>query len=221
MPCTYKPTRSSAPTHHACVSAYTHQYLNTKPHTPTHTYTQILHTHTQVGVIGLGGLGHIAVKFLVNFGVNVTVFDPSPEKEAQAKTELGVTKFVNSSDQSKLAFMWNSLDFIIDTMPKEASKPIDPYISVLKVGGVYVMVGSSAEYLNAHTLLLLVKNKTIAGSFLGGIQETQETLDLCARKNITCMVEKMPLDQVNVAWERMCKADVRYRFVLDVGSYTG
>ena len=115
--------------------------------------------------------------------------------------------------------MHSLLSWLSNTLVNAAKKPMDPYVALLKVDGTIVIVGASPEPMDINSFGLLFQRKRVAGSLIGGIAETQEMLDYCGKKNITCMIEKVSMDQVNVAWDRVCKADVRYRFVLDVESY--
>ncbi len=151
----------------------------------------------RVGVLGLGGLGHMAVKFASAFGAKVTVLSGSPNKQRDAK-RMGAT------------------DFVIDTV--SARHDLDFYLSLLRTNGVMICVGlpSGEEQLSPFNLVL--GRRSIAGSLIGGLPETQEMLDYCSRHKITADVEVIPIQQVNHAYDRMVKSDVRYRFVIDLAS---
>ncbi|CEM36796.1 unnamed protein product [Vitrella brassicaformis CCMP3155] len=168
---------------------------------------------TKVGVVGLGGLGHMAVKFGVAFGCEVTVISSSASKEKEAIEVLGAHKFLCSKDPEAMKAASESLDFIVDTA--SVKKDMAPYFGLLKIDGTLVVVGIAPEPLEIHAFSLIPRRKKIAGSLIGGIKETQEMLDFCGDKNIACTIEKIPMDYVNTAFERMTKSDVKYRFVID------
>lgn len=169
----------------------------------------------QVAVVGLGGLGHMAVKFAVSFGAEVTVLSSSASKEADAK-KLGAHHFVNTRDKAASKKVRRSFDFILDTV--SAQHDLNFYLDLLKTNGTMVMVGipPNAEPLEAFSLI--GKRKTLAGSMIGGIRETQEMLDYCAENRIVSDIELIPIQQIEQAYERMVKGDVRYRFVIDMKS---
>ncbi|PON93038.1 Alcohol dehydrogenase superfamily, zinc-type [Trema orientale] len=166
-----------------------------------------------LGVIGLGGLGHMAVKFGKAFGLNVTVFSTSISKRKEALTLLGADKFVLSSDQQQMKALAKSYDFIIDTA--SGDHPFDPYMSLLKTAGALVLVGFPSEVKMSPANLVLGA-RTISGSTVGGTRETQEMLDFCAEKGIHPNIEVIPIQYANEALERLIKRDVKYRFVIDI-----
>ncbi|KAL5551198.1 hypothetical protein UlMin_001374 [Ulmus minor] len=166
-----------------------------------------------LGVIGLGGLGHMAVKFGKAFGLNVTVFSTSSSKKEEALTLLGADNFVISSDQEQMKALANSLDFIIDTASGDHA--FDPYMSLLKTYGVLVLVGFPSE-IKLSPANLIIGLKTISGSAVGGTKQTQEMLDYCAAHNIHPNIEVIPIQYVNEALERLVNRDVKYRFVIDI-----
>lgn len=170
---------------------------------------------SRVGVIGLGGLGHMAVKLAVGLGADVTVLSRTGDKEADALA-LGADRLLVSSDSEAMAKAANGFDLIIDTVPVKHS--LDPYLPLLDVDGTLVIVGQVGPMAETNTVPLLLGRRRVAGSPIGGIRETQELLDFCARKNILPDCEMIRMDQINEAFERMEKADVRYRFVIDMAS---
>jgi len=169
-----------------------------------------------VGVVGLGGLGHMAVKFAKAFGANVTVISTSPNKEKEAIEHLGADSFLISRDQEKMQAAVGTLDGIIDTV--SANHPIAPLIGLLKSHGKLVMVGAPEKPLELPVFPLLGGRKLIAGSAIGGLKETQEMIDFSAKHDIKPEIEVIPVDYVNTAMERLLKADVKYRFVIDIGN---
>ncbi|XP_058081257.1 probable mannitol dehydrogenase isoform X1 [Magnolia sinica] len=169
-----------------------------------------------LGVVGLGGLGHVAVKFAKAFGLKVTVISTSPNKEKEAIERLGADSFLVSRDPAQMQAAMGTMDGIIDTVP--AVHPIVPLISLLKTSGKMVMVGVPDMPLELPIFPLLLGRKAVAGSVIGGIKETQEMIDFAAKHNITADIEVIQMDYVNTAMERLAKADVRYRFVIDVGN---
>ncbi|XP_071735392.1 mannitol dehydrogenase-like [Rutidosis leptorrhynchoides] len=168
----------------------------------------------KVGVVGLGGLGHVAVKMAKAFGAEVTVFSTSMSKKEEALEVLKADHFINSKDEQQMqAAMW-SLDGIIDTV--SSNHPIAPLIAALKPHGKLIIHGVPEKPLEIPAFSLLTGNKVVAGSMIGGLKETQEMLDFAAEHGITANIELIPIDYVNTAMERLAKADVRYRFVIDV-----
>jgi cinnamyl-alcohol dehydrogenase len=168
----------------------------------------------KVGVIALGGVGHMAVKIAKALGHHVTVFSTSTSKKEEALGVLGADDFLVSTDEAAMKAEADSFDFIIDTAP--ANIPLDPYIILLKQKGVFVIVGSASELkFNPH---LLFRRKVITGSAAGGMEEMQEMLNFCAEKGVEAMVEVVSMEKVNEVFERLLKNDVRYRFVVDVGN---
>jgi uncharacterized zinc-type alcohol dehydrogenase-like protein len=170
---------------------------------------------SRVGVIGLGGLGHMAVKLAVGLGADVTVMSRTKDKEADA-LELGADRLLVSSDADAMASSANGFDLIIDTVPVKHA--LDPYIPLLDVDGTLVIVGQIGPMDEMNTVPMLLGRRRIAGSPIGGIRETQEMLDFCAEKNILPDCEMIGIEQINEAYERMERADVRYRFVIDMAS---
>ena len=167
----------------------------------------------RLGVIGLGGLGHMAVKFGVSFGAEVTVLSTSPKKQEDAK-RLGAHHFCASSDESALEKINNSFDLIIDTV--SAPHDISRMANLLRRDGTMVMVGVSPEPLQLQLFSIIGKRRRIAGSLIGGIKETQEMLDYCGKHSITSDIELIAIKDINQAYERVIKSDVRYRFVIDL-----
>ena len=169
----------------------------------------------RAGVVGLGGLGHMAVKLAVSMGAEVTVFSTSPAKEQDAR-RLGAHNFVVTKDPQNLEPLANTFDFILDAV----SAPHDPnvYLNLLRRDGVMVLVGAPEKPLEVNAFSLIMNRRKLAGSLIGGIRETQEMLDYCAQHNITSDVEVIPIQQIEAAYERTVKGDVRYRFVIDMKS---
>lgn len=167
----------------------------------------------KVGVVGLGGLGHMAVKLAKAMGAEVTVFSTSPGKEADARG-LGAHNFVVSRDPEAMAPLAGTFNLILDTV--SADHDINPYINCLGVGGAMVVVGMPKAPATLHQASLIMGNKVLAGSLIGGIPETQEMLDFCAKHSITSDVEVISPDRIEEAYDRTVKSDVRYRFVIDM-----
>ncbi|CAK9153797.1 unnamed protein product [Ilex paraguariensis] len=166
-----------------------------------------------LGVIGLGGLGHLAVKFGKAFGLNVIVFSTSMSKKEEALNLLGADKFVVSSDEQQMKALANSLDFIIDTA--SGDHPFDPYMALLKTAGTLVLVGAPSE-VKLSPISLIRGMKSISGSGSGGLKEEQEMLDFCAAHKIYPEIELISIQYINEALERLVKRDVKYRFVIDI-----
>ncbi|XP_016201083.1 probable mannitol dehydrogenase [Arachis ipaensis] len=169
-----------------------------------------------VGVVGLGGLGHMAVKFAKAFGAKVTVISTSPNKKQEAMQHLGADSFLISRDQDQMQAAKETLDGIIDTV--SAVHSLVPLIGLLKSHGKLVMVGAPEKPLELPIIPLLMGRKLIAGSGIGGLKETQEMIDFAAEHNVKPDIELIPIDYVNEAMERLIKADVKYRFVIDIGN---
>jgi uncharacterized zinc-type alcohol dehydrogenase-like protein len=169
----------------------------------------------KVGVVGLGGLGHMAVKLAVSKGAEVTVLSTSPSKEKDAKA-LGAQHFIVTKDPAQMQAAAGSLDFIINTIA--AKHDYNEYLQLLKLDGTMVLVGIPDEPLPVSAFGLVMKRRRLAGSLIGGIKETQEMLDYCAEHGITSDVEVINMDYINEAYERMIKGDVHYRFVIDMAS---
>ncbi|WP_276485501.1 NAD(P)-dependent alcohol dehydrogenase [Paraflavitalea pollutisoli] len=183
------------------------------------TYSPLRHWKVGKGhklaVVGLGGLGHMAVKFGVAFGAEVTVLSTSASKEAAAK-ELGAHHFVVTTDKEQVKAVRNKFDFILDTV--SAVHDIDMYQSMLRVNGVQIGVGVPPAKLEVAPFSLIGGRRSLAGSGIGGIQETQEMLDFCAEHNIVSDIELIDIKDITAAYERMLKGDVRYRFVIDIAT---
>ena len=170
---------------------------------------------SRVGVVGLGGLGHMAVKLAVGMGAKVTVVSRTRDKEADALA-LGADALLPSSDAAAMAAAANAFDLVIDTVP--VKHDINPYLPLLDIDATLVLVGQVGPLAEPDTVPLLLGRRRIAGSPIGGIRQTQELLDFCARKGILPDCEMIRMDQVNEAYGRMERADVRYRFVIDMAS---
>ena len=181
------------------------------------TYSPLRHFEVgpgqRVGVVGLGGLGHMAVKLAASMGAEVTVFSTSKTKEQDAR-RLGAHNFVVSLAPKNLDALANRFDFILDAV--SAPHDVNAYLNLLRRDGVMAMVGIPAKPLQVQAFSLILKRRKLTGSGVGGIRETQEMLDYCAKKNITSDVEVIPIQQIEAAWERTIKGDVRYRFVIDM-----
>eukprot|EP00268_Persea_americana_P015375 TRINITY_DN17074_c0_g1_i10.p1 TRINITY_DN17074_c0_g1~~TRINITY_DN17074_c0_g1_i10.p1 ORF type:complete len:331 (+),score=58.90 TRINITY_DN17074_c0_g1_i10:1553-2545(+) len=169
-----------------------------------------------LGIVGLGGLGHMAVKFAKAFGVKVTVISTSPSKEKEAVDRLGADSFLVSRDPKQMEAAKGTMDGIIDTV--SAVHPLLPLIDLLKSHGKLIMVGAPEKPLELPVFPLIMGRKTVAGSAFGGMKETQEMIDFAAKHNITADIEIIPMDYISTAMERLVKADVRYRFVIDIGN---
>lgn len=169
----------------------------------------------KVAVLGLGGLGHMAVKFAVSFGAEVTMLSGSASKKADAE-KLGAHHFVLTSTPDVMRTLAGSFDFIIDTV--SAPHDINGYIGLLRVDGTMILLGVPPTPAQIASFSLIAKRRTLAGSLIGGIKETQEMLDYCAEHQIMSDIELIPIQQINEAYERMLRADVKYRFVIDMKS---
>lgn len=169
-----------------------------------------------LGVAGLGGLGHVAVKFGKAFGLKVTVISRSSEKADEAINKLGADAFIVSSDPAQLKAAHGTMDFIIDTIA--AVHSLAPLLGLLKMNGKLITVGLPNKPLELPVFPLVLGRKLVGGSDIGGIKETQEMLDFCGKHGITSDIELIRMDEINTAMERLAKSDVRYRFVIDVGN---
>nr|WCC58503.1 cinnamyl alcohol dehydrogenase-like protein [Arnebia euchroma] len=169
-----------------------------------------------IGVVGLGGLGHVGVKFAKALGAKVTVISTSPKKEKEALEHLGADSFLISNDPNQLQAAIGTLDGILDTV--SAAHPILPLVGMLKTNGKLIQLGAPDKPLEIPVFPLILGRKMIAGSGIGGLKETQEMLDFAAKHNITPDIEVISMDYVNTAMERLAKNDVKYRFVIDVGN---
>ncbi|MES2624663.1 MAG: NAD(P)-dependent alcohol dehydrogenase [Pseudomonadota bacterium] len=173
-------------------------------------------TNSKVAVVGLGGLGHMALKLASALGADVTLFTRSPDKEQDAR-KLGADRIVLSTDNAQMEAVKGTFDLIIDTVPY--AHDVNPYIPTLNISGTLVMVG----YLGPldpvlNTVPMILGRKSVAGSLIGGIKETQEMLDFCGKHGIVSDIEVIKIQEINEAYERMLKSDVKYRFVIDMAS---
>ncbi len=168
----------------------------------------------RVGVVGLGGLGHMAVKLAASMGAKVTVLSTSEKKEADAR-RLGATDFVVTKGAA-LERLAGRLDLIIDTV--SASHDYNAYLGLLRPRGAMVLVGAPSGAASIHPFSLILGARRLAGSMIGGIAETQEMLDHCAKHGIVSDIEIIPIQKINEAYERVLRSDVRYRFVIDLAS---
>lgn len=171
---------------------------------------------SKVAVVGLGGLGHMAIKLAKGLGAEVTLFSRTPDKEKDA-FELGADAVIISTDENHMQSVSGKFDLIIDTVPYVHD--VNPYVATLNISGTLVLVG----YLGGlepilNTVPMILGRKSIAGSLIGGIAETQEMLDFCSEHNIVSEIEIIKMQDINEAYERMLKSDVRYRFVIDMAS---
>jgi uncharacterized zinc-type alcohol dehydrogenase-like protein len=169
----------------------------------------------KLAVLGLGGLGHMAVKFGVALGAEVTVLSTSPRKEKDAK-KLGAHHFVVTTDAEQVELVRSSFDFILDTV--SAAHDFDLYLSLLKTGGTHICVGVPPEGIHFSAFALLAGRKSVVGSICGDIAETQEMLNFCAENNIVADIEMIDIKDIHAAFARMEKGDVRYRFVIDIAT---
>jgi uncharacterized zinc-type alcohol dehydrogenase-like protein len=169
----------------------------------------------RVGVVGLGGLGHMAVKLAVAMGADVTVLSRSRSKEADARA-LGAHRLLDSSDAEAMASAASSFDLIVDTVP--VKHDLNPYLPLLDVDGTLVIVGQVGPLDEPSSVPLILGRRRIAGSLIGGIPETQELLDFCAEHGVLPDCEMIRIDEINEAFARMERSDVRYRFVIDMAS---
>ena len=169
----------------------------------------------KVGVVGLGGLGHMAVKFAHALGAQVVVFTTSPNKKEDAQ-RLGADEVVISRNADEMQKHADSFDFILDAV--SAEHDINAYINLLGRDGNLTLVGAPAKPLAVSAFGLIIRRRSFSGSNIGGIAETQEMLDFCGQHNITADVEVIPIQKVNEAYERMLKSDVKYRFSIDMAS---
>jgi cinnamyl-alcohol dehydrogenase len=166
------------------------------------------------GILGLGGVGHMGVKVAKSMGHHVTVISSSGKKRAEAMDDLGADAYLISSDAGAMAAAADTLDYIIDTVP--AKHPLEPYLALLKMDGKLVLMGVIAEPLSFVSPMVMLGRKTITGSFIGSMEETEEVLRFCVEKGLTSLFVVVKLDYPNPARERLERNDVRYRFVVDV-----
>ena len=169
----------------------------------------------KVGIVGLGGLGHMGVKFASSFGAETWVITTSPGKSEDAQ-RLGAVGVVVSKVEADMGKHAGSFDFLLSTI--SAPYDLNAYLGLLKTDGTLVTVGAPERPLDLHLFSLIIGRKSLAGSLIGGIEETQEMLDYCGEHGIVSDVEIIPIQQVNQAYERMLKSDVRYRFSIDIAS---
>ncbi|WP_143306478.1 NAD(P)-dependent alcohol dehydrogenase [Chitinophaga vietnamensis] len=169
----------------------------------------------KIGIAGLGGLGHMAVKFAKALGAEVTVLSTSTAKEQDAE-KLGADHFVWLSDLEAIKTLYGHFDFIIDTI--SAPHDYNIYVNLLKVNGSLILVGLPGTPLQLDVSGLIFKRRSISGSLIGSIHETQEMLEFCAEKNIVADIEIIPVSRINEAYERMIKGDIKYRFVIDMAT---
>ncbi len=183
------------------------------------TYSPLKHWNVKKGdklaVVGLGGLGHMAVKIAASMGAEVTVLSRSKSKEKDAQ-ELGAHHFKITTEKDTMKALTNSFDYIIDTV--SAEHDYNEYLALLRTNGVMVLLGVPPKPSDVHAFHLIGGRRSLVGSLVGGIKETQEMLDYCAAHNITSDVEMIGIDQINEAYERTLAGDVHYRFVIDMAS---
>jgi uncharacterized zinc-type alcohol dehydrogenase-like protein len=169
----------------------------------------------KVGIVGLGGLGHMGVKFAHAFGAHVVLFTTSPNKSADA-VRLGADEVVISKNDAEMQKHAGSFDFILDAV--SADHDLNAYLQLLKVDGTMTLIGAPSKPAPVQAFNLLMRRRSLAGSGIGGIRETQEMLDFCAEHGITADVERINIQQIDKAYERLLKSDVKYRFVIDMAS---
>jgi uncharacterized zinc-type alcohol dehydrogenase-like protein len=183
------------------------------------TYSPLRHWKVKkgqkVGIVGLGGLGHMGVKFAKAFGANVILFTTSPNKTADA-IRLGADDVVISKNAAEMTKHAGSFDFILDAV--SAEHDLNSYLQLLKLDGVMTLVGAPEKPSPVSAFNLIMGRRSLAGSAIGGIRETQEMLDFCAEKGISADIELIPIQKINEAYERLLKGDVKYRFVIDMAS---
>lgn len=183
-------------------------------------YSPLRHWNVQAGsrvaVVGLGGLGHMALKLARAMGAEVTLITRSPGKEDDARA-LGAHRVVVSTDADQMAAVKGSFDLIVDTVPYRHD--INPYVTTLAPAGTLVMIGHFGTIEPAlNSTPLLMKRRAVAGSFIGGIRETQEMLEFCSENGVACDIEMIDIQQIDAAFDRMLVSDVKYRFVIDMAS---
>jgi alcohol dehydrogenase (NADP+) len=183
------------------------------------TYSPLCHWKAgkgqKVGIVGLGGLGHMGVKFAKAFGAHVVLFTTSPNKRDDAR-RLGADEVVLSKNAAEMQKHAGSFHFILDAV--SADHDVPAYLNLLKLDGTLVMVGAPEKPMSVPVFNLIMGRRSLAGSGIGGIRETQEMLDFCADHGITSDVEVVPIQQVDTAYDRLLKGDVKYRFVIDMAS---
>jgi len=169
----------------------------------------------KVGIVGLGGLGHMGVKLANAMGAHVVLFTTSPNKKEDAQ-RLGAHEVVVSKNQNEMDRHLASFDFILDTV--SAPHNLNAYLTLIKRDGTLTLVGAPPQPPSIEVFNLIFKRRQLAGSLIGGIPETQEMLDFCAKHKLTADVEVIPIQKINEAYERMLRSDVKYRFVIDMAS---
>lgn len=169
----------------------------------------------KVGILGLGGLGHMGVKFARAFGAHVCVFTRSASKVNDAK-KLGAHDVIVSTDEKQMGKHAGSFDLILDTVA--ADHDINAYLNLIKRQGNLVLVGAPENPLSVAAFAIIFQRRNLAGSLIGGLKETQEMLDFCGKHNIVCDIELIKMSQINEAYERVLKSDVKYRFVIDMST---
>ena len=183
------------------------------------TYSPLRHWQVgkgqKVGVVGLGGLGHMGVKLASAMGADVVLFTTSPGKTKDA-IRLGAKDVIISKNEDEMKKHAGSFDFILDCVA--AKHDINAYLQMLKLDGSLVLVGAPPEPLEVVAFNLIFPRKSLSGSLIGGVKETQEMLDFCAEHDIVCDIEMIPIQKINEAYERVIKSDVKYRFVIDMKS---
>ena len=183
------------------------------------TYSPLRHWNVgkgrKVGIVGLGGLGHMGLKFAKAFGAHVALFTTSPHKAADA-VRLGADEVIVSTDSAAMQKHAGSFDFILDAV--SADHDLNAYLQLLRLNGTMTLVGAPSKPLAVASFGLIIKRRQLAGSAIGGIRETQEMLDFCGEKGITADIELIRIQQINEAYERLLKSDVKYRFVVDMAS---
>ncbi len=187
------------------------------------TYSPLRHVGVKpgdkVGVVGMGGLGHMGIKFAKAMGAEVTLFTRTPAKVEEGKRN-GADRVIVSSDAEQMQQAAGSLNYILDTAPVEHD--LNPYIACLRVDGVYLLVGQLTPLAPpVEAMPLILGRRSILGSVIGGLPETQEMLDYCARQGISCDIELIDIRDIGTAYERMKRSDVRYRFVIDMATLAG
>jgi alcohol dehydrogenase (NADP+) len=183
------------------------------------TYSPLRHWNVRpgqkVGIVGLGGLGHMGLKFAKAFGASVVLFTTSPDKTADA-VRLGADDVVISKNKSEMDKHAGTFDFILDAV--SAEHDLNAYLELLKLDGTMTLVGAPEKPAPVSAFKLIMRRRRLAGSGIGGIRETQEMLDFCAERGITSDIELIKMQQINEAYERLLKGDVKYRFVIDIAS---
>jgi uncharacterized zinc-type alcohol dehydrogenase-like protein len=169
----------------------------------------------KVGVVGLGGLGHMGIKFAKALGAHVVMITTSPDKGRDA-TRLGADEVLLSKDEAAMKAAAGSFDFLLNTIP--VGHDVNPYMALLKIDGTMVIVGALTALEPMAGSSVIFGRKRLSGSAIGGMKETQEMLDFCGRHNIVSDIEMIPMQQINQAYERLLKNDVKYRFVIDIAS---